>query len=68
MHLRLQEFEDYRHHSLPRGIAGAGGNGHDRKLELDGQPFTALNGGPIFNFTEAISFVVDCETQEEVDE
>ena len=36
-------------------------------FELDGQQFTALNGGPIFKFTEAISFVVNCETQEEVD-
>lgn len=37
-------------------------------FELDGQPFTALNGGPLFKFTEAISFVVHCDTQEEVDE
>jgi len=36
-------------------------------FELDGQGFTALNGGPIFKFTEAISFVVNCETQKEVD-
>jgi predicted 3-demethylubiquinone-9 3-methyltransferase (glyoxalase superfamily) len=36
-------------------------------FELDGQEFTALNGGPLFKFTEAISFVVDCETQREVD-
>lgn len=36
-------------------------------FELDGQPFTALNGGPIFRFNEAISFQVHCETQEEVD-
>jgi predicted 3-demethylubiquinone-9 3-methyltransferase (glyoxalase superfamily) len=36
-------------------------------FELDGQEFTALNGGPIFKFTEAISFVVHCETQNEVD-
>jgi predicted 3-demethylubiquinone-9 3-methyltransferase (glyoxalase superfamily) len=36
-------------------------------FELDGQEFTALNGGPHFKFTEAISFVVNCETQEEVD-
>ena len=35
---------------------------------LDGQTFTALNGGPHFKFTEAISFYVNCETQEEVDE
>jgi predicted 3-demethylubiquinone-9 3-methyltransferase (glyoxalase superfamily) len=37
-------------------------------FELEGQQFTALNGGPHFKFTEAISFVVNCETQEEVDE
>jgi predicted 3-demethylubiquinone-9 3-methyltransferase (glyoxalase superfamily) len=36
-------------------------------FELDGQPFTALNGGPIFKFNEAISFQINCETQEEVD-
>jgi predicted 3-demethylubiquinone-9 3-methyltransferase (glyoxalase superfamily) len=36
-------------------------------FELDGQDLTALNGGPIFKFTEAISLVVNCETQEEVD-
>jgi predicted 3-demethylubiquinone-9 3-methyltransferase (glyoxalase superfamily) len=36
-------------------------------FELDGQAFTALNGGPIFKFNEAISFQVHCETQEEVD-
>jgi predicted 3-demethylubiquinone-9 3-methyltransferase (glyoxalase superfamily) len=36
-------------------------------FELDGQKFTALNGGPIFKFTEAISFQINCETQEEVD-
>ena len=36
-------------------------------FELDGQKFTALNGGPGHNFTDAISFVVRCDTQEEVD-
>jgi len=36
-------------------------------FELEGQAFTALNGGPHFKFTAAISFVVNCETQEEVD-
>ncbi len=35
---------------------------------LEGQEFTALNGGPLFKFTEAISFVVNCDTQKEVDE
>jgi predicted 3-demethylubiquinone-9 3-methyltransferase (glyoxalase superfamily) len=37
-------------------------------FELNGQPFTALNGGPLFKFNEAISFQVHCETQEEVDD
>jgi len=36
-------------------------------FELDGQRFTALNGGPKFKFTEAISFSVRCESQEEID-
>lgn len=37
-------------------------------FELDGQTFMALNGGPQFTFTPAISFLINCETQEEVDE
>ena len=37
-------------------------------FELDGQIFTALNGGPHFKFNEAVSFVVRCDTQQEVDE
>ena len=36
-------------------------------FELEGQKFMALNGGPMFTFTEAISFFIDCDTQEEVD-
>jgi len=38
------------------------------KFQLEGHEFIALNGGPHFKFTEAISFSVDCNTQEEVDE
>ena len=37
-------------------------------FQLDGQEFFALNGGPLFKFTEAISLYVNCETQQEVDE
>ncbi|HET8998957.1 MAG TPA: VOC family protein [bacterium] len=37
-------------------------------FQLEGQEFLALNGGPVFQFTEAISFLVNCGTQEEVDE
>jgi predicted 3-demethylubiquinone-9 3-methyltransferase (glyoxalase superfamily) len=36
-------------------------------FELDGQAFTALNGGPVFKFNEAVSFQISCQTQEEVD-
>jgi len=37
-------------------------------FELDGQKFSALNGGPMFKFTEAVSFVVRCDSQQEIDE
>jgi predicted 3-demethylubiquinone-9 3-methyltransferase (glyoxalase superfamily) len=52
------------------GDAGPGPKGSvmTMSFELHGQNFTALNGGPHFTFTEAISFVVNCETQEEIDE
>jgi predicted 3-demethylubiquinone-9 3-methyltransferase (glyoxalase superfamily) len=51
------------------GDAGPGPKGSVMVVgfTLDGQEFTALNGGPNFKFTEAISFVVNCETQQEVD-
>lgn len=38
------------------------------EFELDGQPFVGLNGGPIFKFSEAVSFQVPCDTQEEIDD
>ncbi|HKZ80025.1 MAG TPA: VOC family protein [Pyrinomonadaceae bacterium] len=52
------------------GDAGPGPKGTvmTASFQLYGQEFTALNGGPHFKFTEAISLVVHCETQEEVDE
>ena len=51
------------------GDAGPGPKGTvmTAEFELEGQEFVALNGGPHFKFDEAISFVVNCETQEEVD-
>jgi predicted 3-demethylubiquinone-9 3-methyltransferase (glyoxalase superfamily) len=54
---------------LRYGEAGPGpaGSVMTAAFELDGQPFTALNGGPHFKFTEAVSFVVDCADQAEVD-
>jgi predicted 3-demethylubiquinone-9 3-methyltransferase (glyoxalase superfamily) len=36
-------------------------------FELEGQEFVALNGGPVFQFNESVSFIVNCDTQEEVD-
>ena len=45
-----------------------GGAVFSATFELEGQPFMALNGGPHFRFTPAVSFFIDCETQAEVDE
>jgi predicted 3-demethylubiquinone-9 3-methyltransferase (glyoxalase superfamily) len=47
---------------------GPNGKAFTVSFELDGQEFTALNAGPEFKFTEAISFFVNCEDQQEVDE
>jgi predicted 3-demethylubiquinone-9 3-methyltransferase (glyoxalase superfamily) len=63
-------FEDSRVKMVTRySEAGPGPKGTVMTIafELAGQDFVALNGGPHFKFTEAISFVVNCETQEEVD-
>ena len=50
------------------GEAGPKGSVMSVTFELEGQQFFALNGGPHFSFTPAISFFVNCETQQEVDE
>ena len=52
------------------GEAGPGSKGKvmSATFELDGQQFLALNGGPHFTFTPAISMFVNCETQDEIDE
>jgi predicted 3-demethylubiquinone-9 3-methyltransferase (glyoxalase superfamily) len=63
-------FKNSKAGSITRfGDAGPGPKGSvmTASFELEGQQFTALNGGPQFKFTEAISFFVRCETQEEVD-
>jgi predicted 3-demethylubiquinone-9 3-methyltransferase (glyoxalase superfamily) len=49
-------------------MPGPGGTLMGASFQLEGQDFMALNGGPMFKFTEAISLYVDCETQAEVDE
>ncbi len=53
--------EGYEIHGRPEGTVMA------VEFEIDGRPFSALNGGPAFRFNEAISFQVYCETQEDVD-
>ena len=53
--------EGYEIHGRPAGTVMT------IEFELNGQTFTALNGGPVFRFNEAISFEVNCKTQEELD-
>jgi predicted 3-demethylubiquinone-9 3-methyltransferase (glyoxalase superfamily) len=52
----------------PKGSPAPEGMAMTAQFLLEGQEFVALNGGPQFSFTPAISFVVNCETQKEVDE
>ncbi|HEV2533058.1 VOC family protein [Phenylobacterium sp.] len=49
------------------GMPGPAGSVMTIEFELDGQKFVGLNGGPIFKFTEAVSFQIDCEDQAELD-
>jgi predicted 3-demethylubiquinone-9 3-methyltransferase (glyoxalase superfamily) len=74
MNLYVSVFKNSRVVSLSRyGEEGAKVSGRPKgsvmtaTFELNGQTFTALNGGPVFKLTEAVSFVVSCETQAEVD-
>ena len=53
--------EGYEIHGMPAGTVLT------LEFELNGQTFTALNGGPVFKFNEAISFQVNCESQSELD-
>ncbi len=71
MNFYVSIFKNSKIGSVSRyGEAGPGPKGTVMvaTFQLDGQEFLALNGGPQFKFTEAISLVVNCETQEEVDE
>jgi predicted 3-demethylubiquinone-9 3-methyltransferase (glyoxalase superfamily) len=51
----------------PEGSPGPVGTVMTIEFQLEGQDFIALNGGPIYKFNEAVSFSVECETQEEID-
>ena len=71
MHFYTSVFKNSRVGSIQRyGDAGPGPKGlvMSCTFELEGMEFVALNGGPHFTFTPAISFFVNCETQQEVDE
>src|SRR5476649_2404572 len=70
MNFYLSIFKNSKVESIVRyGEVGPGPNGSvmTASFQLDRQQFVALNGGPEFQFTPAISFVVNCLTQEEVD-
>jgi predicted 3-demethylubiquinone-9 3-methyltransferase (glyoxalase superfamily) len=71
LHRHLQTLKNRRHFALPRSRPGnqreAARVGDGRGFELSGQSFTALTRGPIFKFNEAVSFQIECATQEEVD-
>ena len=70
MHFYVSIFKNSKAGSITRyGDAGPGPKGTVMVVtfQLDGQEFIALNGGPQFTFSPAISLVVNCETQEEVD-
>ncbi len=71
MNFYVSLFKNSKVVSITRyGEAGPGPKGTvmTAAFQLNGQEFTALNGGPQFTFSPAISFVVNCETQQEVDE
>ncbi len=53
--------EGYEFHKMPEGKVMT------VEFQIEGQKFTALNGGPMFNFNGGVSFVVNCKNQEEVD-
>jgi len=51
----------------PEGSPGPAGSVMTVEFEIEGQKFLGLNGGPLFKFTEAVSFCINCESQEEID-
>lgn len=71
MNLYTSVFKNSKIGSVSRwgkGGPGVEGTVMSATFELEGQPFFALNGGPHYKFTPAISFSINCETQQEVDE
>ncbi len=58
---------NFKNSKILSTLPGPGGKPMSVTFELDGEKFTALNGGPLFKFTEAISLFVNCKSQEQVD-
>ena len=58
----------FKNSTVTNVARGPNGSVMSATFELDGQKFMALNGGPMFSFTPAVSFFVNCDTQQEVDE
>jgi predicted 3-demethylubiquinone-9 3-methyltransferase (glyoxalase superfamily) len=57
----------FKNSRITQLIPGPGGTVMGVSFELEGQEFMALNGGPMYQFTPAVSFFIRCETQEEID-
>ncbi len=67
VNLYVSLFPNSRILNVERIPSGPGEEGAIVEFELDGQRMTAFDGGPMFQFSPAVSFVVSCETQEEID-
>nr|WP_199257059.1 VOC family protein [Tomitella fengzijianii] len=66
-HSRINEIIEYPDESLDEHFRGMSGKVLNGQFTLDGVDFVCLDGGPIFTFTEAVSFVVTCADQAEID-
>lgn len=70
MNFYISVFKNSKIHTVaryPKGSPAPEGSVMTASFQLEGMDFTALNAGPHFKFTEAVSFVIDCKSQEEVD-
>ncbi len=66
LRLCLRERPERERRPLHRGRAARGRHGETVEFELNGQRFVGINGGPQFKFDAAVSFQVNCETQDEI--
>jgi len=64
---RISQMVYYPNENLSEHFVGMGGKVITAEFYLNGQKFIALDGGPIFNFSEAISFTIECQDQAEID-